>query len=252
MNLETLKLYILPGNPPPAFPFRDLYNSAYAFYKETWERIFNRPKRPKLYDANSFFRQSYVLQIQDGSQIVGQTLATHFHLGNVITLDLPYFESLKESAVELLASRNAKSLLSMEYSALHRDFSPRKVNWLNLYEVLLHSGFTLAQCLDVDALVGHPRRLTKTHNIIDKLGYHCVQRQKQKYGVSVDVFVAFMSDLQPHSDPAISNLVRQLWATRTDTTGITNNGLGNHSRLYLKPQHAANLLESDLQMPTLV
>ena len=114
MMEKYLRFYILPGNPPPNFQYRAEYNKGYQHYKKTWERIFNRPGRPKLFEPMGFYRQNYIFQVVDKDQIVCQTFGTHYHLDNTVSTDLPFFENFLGEPINYLRDKNIKSCLSLE------------------------------------------------------------------------------------------------------------------------------------------
>jgi hypothetical protein len=233
--MDQFKLHILPGNPPPNFIFRKEYNEGYKFYQNTWERIFNRPHRPAFFDPLGFYRQSYIFQISNNSTVIAQTLATHFHLDNLVTEQLPFFECFHGDPLEFLKSENCKSLLSIEYSAVSRENSERKIG-LNLYKVLIQLVVNHCKLLDVDAIIGHPRRVTNTNQVIAEIGCKKKSEAVTKYGVSVDIYAGVIEYLIPFDDKDVNLLSEFLWNSRIDTTGITDQfSDSNYNAQYYKP-----------------
>lgn len=218
----ALQFSILPGNPPPHFSNRKAYNEAYFFYKKTWERIFNRPGRPKHFSPDAFFRQSYVFQIKEGEEIVAQTLSTHFHLDHLITSEHSYFGNFKPEHIERLRCEGLLSLLSLEFSAVGRQFSPNRTEGLSYYKVIMQLGFQVARHLQVDAVFGHPRRVTGTNDVIFDAGFETYGEAMSKYGVSIDLAIGDLKKLKPYDEREM-NVAYELWERREDTIGVLSN-----------------------------
>ncbi len=232
--MTQMMFYILPGNPPPNFIHREQYNLAYLHYKNTWQRIFNRPGREPLYDPMGFFRQSYIFQISDGTNVVAQTLATHYHLKNIITPDLPFFENFIGIPLEYLSKNQCNSLLSLEFSSVGREYSERK-SGVNFYRVIIQLAVNLAHMIDVDAVIGHPRRVTNTNQLIGEIGCKCIVPNLVKYGVSVDVYAGLIKELHPFDDIQANQYSNLLWQSRVDTTFVSQQ---NHQEDYFQMYHA--------------
>lgn len=234
--MTDFEFCILPGNPPPNFKHRDLYNKGYLFFKNTWERIFNRPNRPQLYDSMGYFRQNYILQISHEGTVIAQTLATHYNLKNTITEDLPFFENFLGIPIQYLRDHQCSSLLSFEFSAVHGDYSERKLG-VNLYKVILQLAITVAKTMDVDAVIGHPRRLTKTNTLVEGAGCKCIVPNLKKYGVSVDIYIGLAGELTPYDDQDVFKLVDELWEKRLDTIQLTRGSAEDYFCQYTRPSH---------------
>lgn len=208
--MSSLNFYILPGRPQPGFSAMENYNKAYQFYKNTWQRIFNRPGRPHQYDPMGFFRQNFIFQIQDRDKVIAQTLSTNYSLHALITEELPFFENFLGLPIEYLKENGCYSLSSLEYSAVARDYSERKYH-VNLYKVIIQLGIHFAQMLRAEAVIGHPRRVTGTNELAKEIGCECIVPNRSKYGVSVDVFVGVMAKLNAYNDPVANQITRDLW-----------------------------------------
>jgi len=216
-----LQLYVLPGNPPPNFRYRCVYNRAYAHYRSVWTRIFNRPGRPPQFDPAGFYRQNYIFHIEQEGTVVAQTLATHYHLENNITKELPFISSLLGLPLEFLKNHSANSCLSLEYSSIAREFSPRRLNGLNMYRVIFQLALNYARTLSVDAVVGHPRRLTQTNEVTSEIGCRVIRSGLDKYGVSVDVSIGLLDEVTADNDTLVMDKVAHLWRKRLDCIGLS-------------------------------
>ena len=56
--MSDLKLVILSGRPDHSRPSHPSYDLAYSHFKQTWERICNRPNRPPNYSGFGFFAKT--------------------------------------------------------------------------------------------------------------------------------------------------------------------------------------------------
>ena len=72
--------------------------------------------------------------------------------------------------------------------------------------------------LELDGVFGHPRRVTKTTDLVEEIGFKRAGSQKDKYGVSVDLTYAVAGDLTRYEDLASMKLSDEVWNTRIDFT----------------------------------
>ena len=220
--MSDLKLVILSGRPDHSRPSHPSYDLAYSHFKQTWERICNRPNRPPNYSGFGFFRQDYILQIESASEVVGQTTATHYRTDDLVAKDLPVFECWLGEPFESLRSQNLKSLLSLEFTSIAKNYQPRKIEF-NYYKVLINLSVNLAKATGSQGIFGHPRRLTKTNDLIEQIGCRPLGQRKDKWGVSVDLYYGRTENLVPFPDIRAQKLTDQLWNSREDLTEIRSN-----------------------------
>lgn len=232
MNLENLQFIILPANLPPHTQTTALHNQAYAHYKNSWERIFNRPGREPHYNADHFLRQDYIFEVLDKNEVVCQILGTHFHLDHDIMQDLTYFENFKTEAQEILKAEKVKRLMSLEYSSVNRDYSPKFSGGINFGEIITFLGVQYAKALGVEVILGQPRRVTGTNNRLFNIGFRKVKECITKFNLSVDLTFGFMNEIHPELDPAHQKLITHLWAHRQDFMGLTTGQSGLLSSYY--------------------
>ncbi len=229
-----MQLYVLPGNPPPNFVHRPIYNRAYEHYRRTWTRIFNRPGRPPQYYPSGFYRQNYIFHVEHKASVVAQTLATHYHLNNKITTDLPFFSAMIGKPLEFLKNASADSCLSLEFSSIGREFSPRHLEGLNMYRVIFQLALKYARSLCVDAVIGHPRRLTQTNEVTTEIGCRVLRSGLSKYGVSVDVSIGLLDEVTADNELAVMKQVSKLWDNRIDCIGLSSEQNLEFYNQYLK------------------
>lgn len=219
--MENLNFYILPGNPPPNFIFRELYDKAYDYYKEVWERILNRRIGPGAYCAYNMFRQDLICIITHENRIVAQSLSSFMNLKSKITEDLEYFQNFKGPALHMMLEKGAENIFSVEFSSIDRNYSPRKTNGLSFYELISQLGIRLGFNFDIDVIVGQPRRVTGTNDKVDSFGFHRVREGISKCGLTVDLMLGFRGATLELPNLSHRALVNKLWENRIDTTGLT-------------------------------
>jgi hypothetical protein len=225
MKLDNLQLIVLPGSPAPNFTNWITYQKGYDYYKATWERIFNRPKKPPQYSAEGYRRQSYIFQLMKNEKVIGQSCATHYPVGFSISKDLPYLQSYQGPALDSLEHQGCKNLLSLEYTSVLREYSTRKLNGLNLYKVLIYSSIKFGLELNIDGFLGLPRRVTNTTPLLTDIGFQIYSEQMDKYGVTVDVCAALRSEVKPYDDKEAMNLAEKIYMNINDTTGASSSEL---------------------------
>lgn len=210
-------LVIYPGRIYPWDEHQQIHDRGYSYFKNTWERIFNRPNRPPQYSAMGFFRQDYVIQIENGGVIAAQSMATHYDLDRLITPDHPFFECWQGEPLAQMKSEGLRQVLSLEYTSVAREFSPRMID-AHLYKTIMDCSVKLMRSLDLDGVFGHPRRVTKTTDLVEEIGFKKAGSQKDKYGVSVDLTYAVASELTRYNDLASMRLSDEIWDARIDFT----------------------------------
>ena len=234
MDYNKLQFFIVPANMPPHFENRNLHNHSYNHYKNSWERILNRPGRESLFKPDEFLRQDYVFQVMNGEEVVCQILGTHYHLESTLTYDLSYFQNFKSDALAVLQSENIKKLMSLEYSSIKREYSPKYVDGINFGEVITYLGIEYAKHLGVEVILGMPRRVTGTNERVVNSGFRRVKSNLSKCNVTVDVTLGFINEIIEHPDRKTQFLISKLWNERNDLLGYSKNDLAKNFNYYGK------------------
>lgn len=214
---RNFSLLIYPGRVFPWDEHHQINDRGYSYFKNTWERIFNRPNRPPQYSAMGFFRQDYVIQIEEEGVIAAQSMATHYDLDRLVVADHPFFECWRGEPLARMKAEGLRQVLSLEYTSVAREFSPRMIG-IHLYKTLMDCSVKLMRSLELDGVFGHPRRVTKTTDLVEEIGFKRAGSQKDKYGVSVDLTYAVAGDLTRYEDLASMKLSDEVWNTRIDFT----------------------------------
>ncbi len=234
MNLDKFQFIILPANLPPHFGMSAVHNIAYLHYKNSWERILNRPGREALFNPDEFLRQDYVFQVMNNEEVVCQILGTHFHLDHALTQDFSYFQNFKSEAQETLRKENAKKLLSLEYSSVRREYSPKFVEGINFGEIITYLGVQYAKSIGVEAILGQPRRVTGTNERVINSGFRRVKANVTKCNVTVDLTLGFVNEIIEHPEDRTRNLINEFWTKRTDLLGYSTGNQTRASCYYIK------------------
>ena len=218
--MNDLKLVIMSGRPDPKRSSHPSYGLGYTHFKQTWERICNRPNRPANYSGFGFFRQDYILQIESKGEVVGQTAATHYRTDDLVAQDLPVFECWLGEPFDALKAQGLKSLLSLEFTSIAKEYQPRKIEF-NYYKVLINLSILMVKETGSQGIFGHPRRLTKTNKLIEQVGCTPLGYKKDKWGVAVDLYYGRIENLVPFPDVTALRITNELWSTREDLTGAS-------------------------------
>ena len=162
-------------------------------------------------------RQDYIFQIEQNGKVVAQSTATHYTLQSLMVEDLPVFECFKGEPLEVLRSKGLNHMYSVEFTSVAPEYRPRTVGF-NFYKVILQLCIMKARETGSDAIFGHPRRLTKTNELVEEIGCKPLGHKKNKWGVSVDLFYGELSELGPYNDEFTERLASSLWDKRIDLT----------------------------------
>ena len=211
---DDFRYVILPARPPLGLAARSICNKAYEHWKTYWQRIF-RHKAADFCTPLEFFRQDLVFCLFVGEEIAAQNLATFFHTDDLITLDLPYFQAFRGEAMRLMAAKQAKSVMSIEYTSVSPQFGERRTG-LRLGEIVNALALEMFLSKNIDVTVGTPRRLSGLSDVTMMNGYRLIAEGYQKAGWDLDVVLGFKDEIRPHSDPVYCGIIQHLWAHRED------------------------------------
>lgn len=215
-QLSRCQYVVLPARPSIQFQERALCDGAYDFWKNYWRRVF-RTKAPDFWDPMDFFRQSLVYCLYYDGVLVAQNLSTFFHLDDHITYELPYFEGFEGAPAALLKSEGVKSVMTVEYTAVHPGYGERRTG-IRFAEVMNGLAADMFRELNFDATIGTPRKLSGLNDVAMSFGYRKVGDNYQKAGWELDVLVGLKGELGYHPDAVYRSIIRTLWENRIDYT----------------------------------
>jgi len=221
---SQFRYVILPARPDVGFAPRELYNKAYEYWKEYWQRTF-KLKAPTFWNPIDFFRQDLVYCLISGDEIAAQNLSTIAHADNSLTFDLPYFRAYAGTAEDLIKQAGAKSLMTVEYTSVHRNFGERNTG-LRLAEIMNGLALETFQAQGFDATFAMPRRLSGLSEVTANYGYRKVAESFPKAGWNLDVFLGFNGEILKHPDPEYAEVIRHLWETRIDYSSLSRPRVG--------------------------
>jgi len=215
-HVSKYQYVILPARPNSNFASRDLYNKAYYYWKEYWQRTF-RLKAPTFWNPVDFFRQDFIFCLLHDDQIAAQNVSTIAHFEHLITFDLPYFGAFDSASEKMLQDEGAKSLMTIEYTSVNPAYGERKTG-LRLAEIMNGLALEMFKSEGFDATFAMPRRLSGLSNVTANYGYRKVGEDYQKAGWNLDVFIGFKNEIKTHPDSEYSEVIRKLWKHRVDLT----------------------------------
>ena len=160
---------ILPGKLKHECQYRDLYNDAYAFWKEYWQRMF-KAKAPGFWNPLDFFRQDLVYCLFYDGKIAAQNLSMFAHADDLITPDIPYFASFDGQPSAMIKAESAKKIMTIEYTAVHSSYGERRTG-VRFAEVMNGLALYAFNQLAFDVTTGTPRRLSGLSKVTEGYGY---------------------------------------------------------------------------------
>ena len=220
MPREIFRYAILPARPPFEFALRDTYNRAYEYWRTYWQRMF-RLKAADFFSPTEFFRQDLICCLFLGEEIVAQNLSTFVHLDNIITSELPYFQVFRGEVSAMLAARQTKTIMTIEYTSVNPRFGERRIG-LRLGEIVNALALENFKSRDIDATVGTPRRLSGLGDLGVQQGYHRISAGIQKATWELDVCIGFKGEMKEHPDSEYRSIIRSVWHNRIDYSELTS------------------------------
>ena len=209
---------ILPGKLKHECQYRDLYNDAYAFWKEYWQRMF-KAKAPGFWNPLDFFRQDLVYCLFYDGKIAAQNLSMFAHADDLITPDIPYFASFDGQPNAMIKAESAKKIMTIEYTAVHSSYGERRTG-VRFAEVMNGLALYAFNQLDFDVTTGTPRRLSGLSKVTEGYGYRKLGEGCKKAGWDLDVFLGFKGEICEHPEPTYKDIIRALWEQRVDYSDI--------------------------------
>ena len=219
--VDDFRYVILPVRPPIGLAARSIRNKAYEHWKTYWQRMF-RHKAADFCTPLEFFRQDLVFCLFLGEEIAAQNLATFFHTDDLITLDLPYFQAFRGEAIRLMAAKQAKTVMSIEFTSVSPQFGERRTG-LRLGEIVNALALETFLSKNIDVTVGTPRRLSGLSDFGLKQGYLKISGGFQKAGWDLDICLGFKGDMKKHPDPGYRKIIEQIWENKLDYSDPASN-----------------------------
>lgn len=205
---------ILPARPSKTFSHQPLYNQAYTFWKDYWQRTFRR-KAPHFWNALDFIRQDLIFCLMRNDEIVAQNIGMFANVDDIVTFDLPYFESFQGDAINLVRARDAKTAMTLEYTSVNPTFGERRTGF-RFAEIINGLGLETFKARNIDVTFGTPRRLTGLCEVTANYGYKKISEGLQKAGWNLDVYLGFKGEIKLHPDPLYKEMIQHLWDNRLD------------------------------------
>lgn len=209
------RFVILPVKPRDARgSFEDL-NSIYQLWNSTHSAVTNGAVH-----ADQFLRNDVAVGIFSGPRAVACHLYGFFNIESEAARASRYFGSISESTWDYLWQHEFKNLMSLEFLSVDPEFRKSKVGF-SLGEVLISLGQRFVMSTGLDACTGVSRVDVKVERTAESLGFRTVQRGLQIYGYECSFQVSPWREVKAPSDPQVLDVVNQLWATRADIYGYT-------------------------------
>jgi hypothetical protein len=222
MNVQTItdfshyRLCILPGRCRPGFPFVELHNRVFSFWRDFWAGVFAQNGSPSLPDPNVFYRQDFVAVIYRGEQIVGTLFCTENNLASDVTCGISYFARprIAEFARDL-RERNLNSVATYEMLTVSPQFRKNKTG-ISFGTVLLGIVVNAFRDYGADVMVGPVRLDIGVDKMVKEFGWELVSPEYELHGTPVAISALFKDRVRECQNPAHRALIQKLWRERTD------------------------------------
>lgn len=218
-----LSYYILPGRPRGDFSRMALYEQAFTFWQEFWEKTLTDLglDRRKL-TADDFLRQDLITLLCLDEKIIGMHLYTFFPVCTSAAVKHSYFKRYyNEEFIRILRARGVRTAMSMEYFSIHPDFRSRKAG-ASLGQTIGTLGARLGFAKGADALIGSARTDVPAATMAYEIGATPVVTGLVVNERPTDLLAFFPGCLLPPKDVTVRDLISRLWQERIDLTGTNS------------------------------
>jgi len=217
---RSLKLFLLPGKPPPDFSHQRLHDNAFRFWRETWTKTFREMGAPDP-NPDHFLRQDIIAVLAKGEEVAGVHLYTFFDLTLQSHREHSYFtHHCSPKVLEALSARGVRYVMSLEYLAVHPDWRS-SLTGVSLSAVLVENGVRLAFSLGADAVLGVARVDRGIDRVATDIGAHVLDTKPTLYNEEFAVVGFFPNETHPYPKENEHRLADKLWADRVDEAALS-------------------------------
>jgi hypothetical protein len=192
-----------------------LYDRAYHFWKDNWNRVFADLKADKTVDPDDFFRQDFIPLVVCGEDIVAIHLYTLYDFRTDAVFEHSYLSHNFDSTfVDECRKKGLFKMMSMESIFANPAYRKSKtgVNWPLMMAALGQKIFL--EKTDAQSIFAPARVDIKVSESVRPLGFEILRPNVMLNNVPVDFIICRRENVKPAPD-ADRFLVQKLWASRT-------------------------------------
>jgi hypothetical protein len=193
---------------------KELYSRAYAFWKQTWQKIFTDVGSPEAFWADDFYRQDYVPVITYDGQITAAHFYTVFDFDHPAVKDHRYFSIFTPFAMKWVEREQPSRVMSMEFLTVHPEWRKKDLGF-SMAEVLISLGLKLMKEKDVQVAVGVAVKAAGVEKMAQKLSCQLIAQEVKRGNLVCDIMGQTPSRLKPHPDDKVNALIEDLWARKS-------------------------------------
>jgi hypothetical protein len=217
-QIDKLKYFIVPGSCGPKEAYREVYLSAYTFWRDFWGGFYADSHSSEKLDPNEFMRQSYVAGLQDEQ---GRTVAVHlyscFGIQDALSRDHAYFARYDAEAFRSLQRRGLRDVFTAEYFACDPAYR-KSVVGVSLAEVMAACGMRLFLATEMDVAVTLARKDIKVPEMSQRLGFEILVDDLVRHNFPCALMTVTPNTLREHPSADVRRWTDHLWDHRYDYT----------------------------------
>lgn len=181
---------------------------------ELWSNVFKNEieKDGRKLNLDHFWRSKVLAGLFDQEKAVGLHIYNPHYLFSKSLESNPYFFPLPSSSWEKIMRDGVKSLMAMEYLAVHPDYRG-KWEGFRVSELLIGLGFQVLLQSPWEMAVGYARADRHVNSVSFNFGSRELERV-DLYQIDCRAVLCHRSEVVSHTDPFVQRKINLLWESR--------------------------------------
>lgn len=218
---QNLRLRLLPGRGRGGGQSPEYYRQTQQWWLDWWSGFWNEPSTEGGREAlqQEFCRQDIVAGAWHGETLAGIITFRRFDLGCALDRADPYFLRYDADFLRTIRQRGATTALAYSHLSVGPGWRHSQCG-MPLGAALFSLGANIQRRLGIDVGIGAARREVGVPGVSYRLGFDCIQADRDYRGFRVDMIAGFRWKLRPSEDANVRDLVASLWSGAEDSTGM--------------------------------
>lgn len=216
-KLPDLQYYLLSARHPLPHQI-ELHDKVFKFWLSIWKPTLAELGYDDSHLHDDFIRQDLVSCLVHRDQVVGVLLFSFFSLGAQAVMNFRYMkDNYNDIYFKKIDKLGVKSVMSMQYLAVHSDWHTRKNPPAPITTLLAGLANKVRDLYNIDAGIAPTRRDFKVAAPYYAHGGDCILEKVISHNVECDLIANIRGRTHDHPDSQIQNLEDVLWEKRIDS-----------------------------------
>lgn len=217
-QIRDLQYYLLSARKPLPEQI-ELHDKVFQFWMNIWKPTLAELNYPDSHLHEDFIRQDLISCICHKDQVVGVLLFSFYSLGAQAIMDFRYMkDNFNDLYFNKIKQFGVKSVMSMQYLAVHADWRGRRNPAAPPITTLLTGlANNVRDLYDIDAGIAPARRDYDSGGACLTLGGDCIIESLISHNVDCYLVANIKGRTHSHPDLNIQKQVDQLWSSRIDS-----------------------------------